>query len=106
MIETNKLLETGTLWEHLAALRELWANALANMERIRPNLLSVEDKKLMEKLRGAVELVDRHIDLLSKYTAGQTAMMRQVDAIPMLPKPLLLTEKVKDENTDNYPSNS
>lgn len=101
MIETNKLFDVGTRWQHLVDVRELWQNALANLERIRPNYLSVGDKKLIAKLRVAVELMDRHINLLSKFTLGDTALGRMIDACPRLPKLTVLMPKVEDENKDS-----
>ena len=94
----DKLLETGTLWQHLADLRELWANALANMERIRPNLLSVGDKKLMGQLAGAVDLLDRRIDLLAKYSLNDMKLRREINSIPILPRKI-------DETTDSNSPN-
>ena len=95
----DKLLETGTLWQNLADLRELWANALANMERIRPNLLSVGDKKLMGQLAGAVDLLDRRIDLLAKYSLNDMKLRREINSIPLLPRKI-------DETTNGDSPNS
>jgi hypothetical protein len=87
------------LWQHLADLRELWANALANMERIRPNLLSVGDKKLMGQLAGAVDLLDRRIDLLAKYSLNDMKLRREINSIPLLPRKI-------DETTNGDSPNS
>jgi hypothetical protein len=57
------------------------------MERIRPNLLSVGDKKLMGQLAGAVDLLDRRVDLLAKYSLNDMKMRREINSIPPLPKP-------------------
>lgn len=83
-------------WQHLVDMREIWQNALANLERIRPNYLSVGDKKLMIQLGSAIGLMDRQIDLMSKYTIGDLALRRMIDTLPYLPK-------AKDENKNSNP---
>ena len=82
----DQLLDIGTRWQHLAGVRETWANALANLERIQPAYLSVGDKKLMEKLAVAIELMDKQVSMMARYDIKKTALMREINAIPPNPK--------------------
>jgi hypothetical protein len=82
----TELTDTGTRWQHLADVREIRANALANLERIKQGYLSVGDKKLIEKLSAGIELIDKQIDLMSRYDIKRSTLIREIDAIPPAPK--------------------
>jgi hypothetical protein len=82
----NQLADVGTRWQHLADMREIWANAVANLQRIQPGYRSVGDKKWEEKLSAAVELIDKQIDLMARYDMKKMMLAREIDAIPRLPK--------------------
>lgn len=82
----NQLLDIGTRWKHLVDMREIWQCALANLEQIRPGYVTTGDKKLKEQLESAVFLIDRQINLMARYDLAKPALMRDINAIPPIPK--------------------
>jgi hypothetical protein len=93
-----ELTDVGSRWQHLVDLREIWQNALANLQRIKPQYISVGDKVLMSKLATAVEMTDQQIDLLAKYKLGAMSLRQRIDAIPPISKE---TDEHKDSNSPN-----
>ena len=84
-LREKTLEDYGTRYEHLADLRDVWQSGIETITRIKSEYRSVGDELLMKNLALAIELVERQLDLMSKFDLKQYDLRKMVADLPEVP---------------------
>ena len=103
----NKLLEVGTRYQHLADLRDLWAEGLEKLSHMRPNYRTKSDATLMANLEIAISFINRQLENLAEYDYKRFALEREVNAIPKIVagSEEIITPSEPEYANDKWPDN-
>ncbi len=61
------LTQIGTRYDHYMELKEVFMEGVDVLNRMNPNFVGDEDKKLKVKLQDSVDMINRRIDVLSDF---------------------------------------
>jgi len=84
-LREKTLEDVGTRYEHLADLRDVWQNGIETIARIKPEYRSVGDELLVKNLTLAIELVEKQLDVMSKFDLKQYDLRKMMADIPEVP---------------------
>ena len=84
-LREKTLEDYGTRYEHLADLKDVWQSGIETITRIKSEYRSVGDELLMKNLALAIELVERQLDLMSKFDLKQYDLRKMVADLPEVP---------------------
>ena len=90
--------DVGTRYQHLMDIREIWQNGIEAVSRIRPAYRSKADLDLQASLVVAVTLIDKQVDLLSKFDTKKYDLMREINAIPSATRLLVEGRKAANDS--------
>lgn len=86
MNEPKQLSDIITRYQALTDLRETWALGVGACNRVQPQYRGKADEVLLKSLTTALELLDRHIDLLSGFDMKKFTLMRTLNDLPTADK--------------------
>jgi hypothetical protein len=93
--------DTGTRYTHYQELLELFRNGKEVIKN--KSVLITDDWKMYWKLDYAIELIERQLDILSRFDLKRLELRREVNAIPKMPKEE--TPKEENDKTDSIEEN-
>ncbi len=100
VMEIDHLMDIGTRYDHLMALKDVWTAGVATIMGIKPEWRSAGDDIMLKHLDIAIALLDRQLDVLSKFDSKQYDLRKMMTDLPEIPageyektQQKLLTEK-------------
>ncbi len=75
----KSLQDVGTRYRHLTDLRDLWADGIETLSRIKPAYKTESDTNLLKSLTTAVVMLDRQVEVLTGYSAAEFKMGREIN---------------------------
>lgn len=75
-----QLEDEGTCFEHYSYLQSLWGETLRMLKR--RNATTTKEKEAVRDLEGAVKLIEKQMEVMSKYGSRKFDLGRDINAIP------------------------
>jgi hypothetical protein len=83
--DPQPLMDIGTRYEHLMALKDTWMAGVTAIETIRSEYRSAGDDIMLKNLEVGLGLLDAQLDNLTKFSSKQYDMRSVLNDIPSVP---------------------